>query len=601
MSHEEKQQEAAVNQEVENLEIDETSDLSQEEIDDTDYSVLDRETLVTHLKELNSEGNLFALNAKLTRIKASYGLQFDELKNNALHEFLEAGGEEDSFEYRADDTDRKYQELVSIYSERVRSFFREQEEVKVANLHKKRSIVAQLREIVDGNTTTNAFQEVKQLQETWKNTGPIPNNENKELWASYKALLDRFYNNQSIFFDLLELDRKKNLEAKTSLCVEAETLVEMTSISEALKTLHRLHDEYKHIGPVPKESQEPLWQRFKSASDKVYDKRKELSAEFEKSLVANKEKKNLVIEKVKEFEGFNTDSIKEWNKKTDELVALQNEWKTIGPVPDKDAKEISKEFWGFCKSFFNTKRSFFKELDAQRDQNLKLKTELCEQVEGLKDITQDNFEATADKIKNIQEEWRKIGQVPRKYNDSIYQRFRKACDEFFDQRRAQRKSEEVEFDENLALKEAICAEIAVLGEGEIEAYQAKVDAYNAIGYVPRKAIKRMGKIFEEASKTFIEKQSELDSEEKTKLELTLELSSLKGNPNAKKILTRKKGLIRDKMNSLKDEIQTLKTNIQFFANSKNIEQLKKDVDGKVERMENQIGKLKEQLSILNQF
>ena len=607
MSNEEMQSEEkeVVQQEVETTAVQEVEQLSEEQnseeiVDEIDYSELNREDLLTHLKELNNEGSLQLVGARLTKIRRSYDSQKNELKNEALQIFINDGGNEDDFEFRQDDIARKFDELASILQDRVKVYYREQDEQKKANVHKKRNLVDELRNIVDGKVEGNAFQQVKTIQENWKTIGAIPASDNRELWASYKALLDRFYNNQSIYFDLLELDRKKNLQAKIALCEKAEALVDEEGIGEALKSLHQLHDEYKHIGPVPKEQQEELWQRFKKASDDIYDKRREQNAEFEKSLEENHVKKQAVIERVKEFQGFDTDSIKEWNKKTDELVLIQEEWKAIGPIPEGVSKELSKEFWSYCKGFFNTKRSFFKKLDGQREENLQLKTQLCEKVEGLKGSDQD-FEKTADEIKKLQEQWRTIGQVPRKFNDSIYERFRKACDEFFDQRRAQRKTEEQEFEVNLEKKEAICEAINALGEGDTEAYQTKVEEFNELGYVPRRAIKKIAKSFEQASKAFIEKQKDLDSQEKTKLELSLELASLKGHPNAGKILNRKRGEIRDKIGNLNNEIQTLKTNIQFFANSKNIAQLEADVNSKIDVINEDIYKLKDQLSILNDF
>lgn len=593
------QNQPEVEKSEENPEVAELNSDEEHVEEDVDYSQLDRAELLSALKELNAESNLFVAGGKLRGIKASYDAQYNEIKNSALQEFLNEGGNEEGFELKPDDIAREFDEMYFLVNDRVRTFFRDQEEQKKVNLHKKKALVDELRAIVDGNVEGNAFNEVKRIQADWKSIGAIPPGDNRELWASYKALLDRFYNNQNIYFELLELDRKKNYEAKVKLCEKAEDLVNLEVIGEALKTLHQFHDEYKHIGPVPKDLQEDLWQRFKKASDSVYEKRKEMSAQFEVTLEENKTKKEAVVEKVKSFEGFDTDSIKEWNKKTDELIAIQEEWKTIGPVPEKFAKDLSKEFWGYCKGFFNTKRSFFKKLDAQRDENLKLKEALCEKVEALKEST--DFDAVADEIKKCQEEWRKIGQVPRKHNDAIYNRFRTACDHFFDRRREQRKGQDAEFEENLKAKEQICTSILALGVGELDAYQELVDQYNSIGFVPRKAIKKIAKSFEDASKEFIEKQEGLDSQDKTKLELTLELGALQGNPNARKILGRKRGKIKDKIAELKEEVQTLNTNIQFFANSKNIDELRKDVDSKIERIEADIKKLKEQLSILNEY
>ena len=273
----------------------------------------------------------------------------------------------------------------------------------------------------------------------------------RPLWASYHALVDRFYDNRNIYFELKELDRKKNLAAKTELCVRAEKLADVTKIGEAIRELNELHEEYKHIGPVSREDQEPLWERFKKASDAVYARRDEYIGKLQQEFTNNLALKQQVIAEIAEFTTFQSDRIKEWNQKTTQIMALQKKWEAIGAVPRAKTKDINKQFWSAFKIFFSNKSGFFKKLDESRQQNLALKRELVAQAEAIKDNTTD-WEKTANTLKALQVKWKEIGPVPDKVRESVFQEFKAACDHFFGQRRATLDAADKEQQENLAKK-----------------------------------------------------------------------------------------------------------------------------------------------------
>src|SRR5690606_22295054 len=208
-------------------------------------------------------------------------------------------------------------------------------------------------------------------------------------------------------------DRKKNLEAKLELCSRAERLAEVEIIKDAIRELNELHQEFKHIGPVPAEEKEPIWQRFKAASDAVYARRDAYLQTLQHELQQNLELKIKHAEEAQAYASFQSDRIKEWNEKTKEILELQKKWEGVGGLPRAKAKDVNKKFWSAFKSFFNNKNAFFKKLDEEREQNLQMKNDLVRQALELRD-SQD-WDKTANDLKSLQQKWKDVGPVPEKF------------------------------------------------------------------------------------------------------------------------------------------------------------------------------------------
>ena len=377
----------------------------------------------------------------------------------------------------------RFDAAYKSFRERKAAFLVQEERKRDQNLKHKEELLEKLRAFVDDDETTTSIEALKAIQEEWKTIGPVPNAHAKTLWANYNALIDRFYDKRSIYFELKELDRRKNMQAKLELCKRAEALVEKESIKDAVVELNELHEEFKHLGPVPKEHQEEVWQRFKSASDKVYERRKSFLDDLKKDLRENLDKKRVIITEVEPFASFNSDRITEWNKKTKEIIKLQKTWEGIGGVPRDHAKEINKGFWTAFKGFFNNKNAFFKKLDGQRQENLTAKEELV--TKALELAESDEWESTAEKLKQLQQDWKAVGPVPEKQREEIYQRFKAACDTFFNRRRDQSATQEKAYQENLKLKRDICEQIVALAKEEPEDLQPLKDLqeqYDQIGF-----------------------------------------------------------------------------------------------------------------------
>ena len=564
-----------------------------------DYSQYGREELVKVIEALSKEDGKFKRSDAILEVIVPLFDNFEsQLKATALEKFIEEGGEEDDFEYRHDDLYNRFDASLRLVKDKKAKYYKEKEATRQRNLEKKNEILDRLRELVDGENPTTSIAIIKAIQEEWKNIGPIPGQFHKTLWANYNALMDRFYSNRHILFELKDLDRKKNQLIKEELCEKAEKLDELEDLKEAVIQLNELHQEYKQTGPVPREIQEELWQRFKAASDKIYLKRREYSDAMKVELFENLEKKRALAERIQPFVNFTSDRINEWNAKNKEVLDIQKQWEAIGGLPREHAKDVNKQFWSAVKKFFSTKREFFKKLEEKRYEHLELKKVLVAEAEALKDNT--DWDKTAEAIKELQQRWKEIGPVPEKFRNAVYEEFKAACDHFFNNKRANLNEVEASYVENLKVKEELCTAIEAKAnqkEGVTGDLDGFIESWQAIGFVPRNALKSIEEKFQSVLSLFIDSLG-LPDEEKETLSIKVELSALGRGANADNKLYRKEGNIRKQIQQLEDDISLWNNNLAFFANSKTADKLKAEFDEKIAKANEQLTKLKKQLKVI---
>ncbi len=564
-----------------------------------DYSSFSKAELVAKMKDLAKEEDVRKGEALLKIIKPLY----DELRNGeravALQKFIGEGGIEQDFEYRFDDDDHAFDAISKLIRDRKNLYFKNLEEKKTENLQKKNEILEKLRALIDGEDSAHSFPIFKELQNEWKQVGQVSMAHVKTLWANYNALIDRFYDHRNIYFELKELDRKKNLEAKLEICEKAEQLISKEKIKDAVQELNELHHEFKHVGPVPKEGQEPVWQRFKVASDAVYAKRDAFLVELQGELRKNLEAKLTIETEVEAFASFTTDRIKEWNQKTKEILEVQKRWDAVGGVPRAKTKDLNKKFWKAFKSFFHNKNVFFKKLDEERGNNLKAKQELVARAIELK--SSDDWNKTSNELKNLQRTWKEIGPVPEKQRDKIYKEFKEACDHFFQQQRGTLEKADQEQGENLIKKESLIKELeaaTAAGTSTMENLQELQAKFNEIGFVPRPAVASIKNQFSVAVSKYIASIKGLSSAQKDQAELKIQLSELKNDPQAERKIYNKEQQLRKQITHAENDLATLRNNLEFFGRSKNAVKLKEEFNGKITEASNHLDDLKKQLKLL---
>jgi hypothetical protein len=569
-----------------------------EEVESVDYSTYTKIDFATLLKNLTQENDVRKADKVQREIKTFLDDIRDKERHEALKAFMESGGTREDFSFKGDAYDLLIDGSIKLLRDRKIKHAREIEAQRNENLAKKKAILDSLRVLVDADESADNFNKFKQLQIEWKQVGGVPPSEMKTLWANYHALVDRYYDHRNIYFELKELDRKKNLESKVELCSRVEKLAEVKSISEAVKELNELHNEFKHIGPVPLEDKEQLWQRFKAASDAVYGRRDSHVKELNQKLATNLEAKNQLVQAMQALASFQSDRIKEWNSKTQEAQALQKQWGESGPVARAKAKDINKQFWSAFKSFFHTKAAFFKKLDDERQGNLNKKRELIQRALDLRN-SEDNAKAINEVI-GLQKAWKEIGPVQDKLREKIFAEFKEACDHFFNQRRDSFEKADKEQEENLTKKNAICTTLeGMIASGTIDGDQLKelVNQFNAIGFVPKKAINSSRERFNKLVHDYIFKSS-LTEEQKEKLNVEVSLLSLKNDPEAAQKIYAKEQILRKRISKAENDIAVLRNNLEFFGRSKNAEKMKEEFNTKITAADTEIKQLKAQLKVL---
>ena len=309
------------------------------------------------------------------------------------------------------------------------------EEEQAQNLLRKENILAQMKEMAESETADvmDNLQKMRELQAEWKTIGPVPAAKNQEIWKNYQQYQERFYDLVKINIELRDLDFKKNLEMKTLLCEAAEKLQENPSVVEANRALQQLHDEWAEIGPVARELREDLWNRFKQASSIINKKHQAYFDEIHAKENENLEKKQALIDQIKAIDLKTLKSNKQWDDATEKVQTIQQEWRTIGYAPKKQNQIIYNEYRELCEAFFKAKTAYYKSMRDEFSENLKKKRELVEAAEALKDSIE--WTETTNKFIELQNAWKKVGPVARKYSDDLWNKFTTACDTFFEAKR----------------------------------------------------------------------------------------------------------------------------------------------------------------------
>ena len=412
-------------------------------------------------------------------------------------DYLEAGGDPEKYQVLPDDDEETFKAEMQIIKEKRAKAFQEQEAEKQANLQRKLDIIEKIKAMATSPEEANKnYNEFKELQKEFKEIKSVPPEKANEVWRNYQLYVEQFYDLLNLNREAREYDFKKNLEAKTKLCEEAEALDKEPDVVSAFHQLQELHAQYREIGPVAKDLREQIWARFKAASTVINKKHQQHFEELRAKEEENLAKKTELCEKVEALAKEENKGIGDWEKHSKAIIALQQEWKTIGFAPQKMNVKIFERFRAACDDFFSRKSEFFKQLKQQFAANAEKKRELIKKAQEMTDST--DWKATGDKFVALQKEWKTIGAVPKKLGDQLWNEFLTACNHFFDARNAAHAGTRTEEKANLQKKRDIIAQLKELAEKGVEDAQDKVqelvDAYNAVGHVP---FKEKDKIFKE--------------------------------------------------------------------------------------------------------
>ena len=423
-----------------------------------------KEEVIARLEEINQQ-EATGDKSELDLIKQTfYRLRNAEVEQ-AKKEFEENGGDPESFVAPKDDFEVKFKELMSTIKERRNAQKNEEEQEKQNNLAKKLAIIDRMKELADSQDDTNhAYNEFKNLQGTWKEIKNVPANMVNELWKSYQLYTEKFYDRIKLNNEFREYDFKKNLETKLHLCEAAEKLATEEDVVSAFHQLQKLHHEFRETGPVAKEQREEIWSRFKAASTMVNRRHQQHFEEIKEREQRNLDEKTVICEIVESMEYDQMTTFQDWHDKTEEILALQAKWKTIGFAPQKMNTKIFERFRAACDEFFRRKTEHFKTLKSNMNENLEKKKQMCERAEALKDST--DWKATAEALNQLQKEWKKVGPISKKHSEAIWKRFVSACDYFFEQKNKAEAVHKNEEQINLEKKKAIIDKLTEINKND---------------------------------------------------------------------------------------------------------------------------------------
>jgi len=559
----------------------------------TKQEVLERMKELAHGEEIPQKDEVDYL--KTVFYKLHIAEREAKLKN-----YIESGGDPEAYQITPDEDEEVFKAEMSVIKERRQQQFREQEAEKEENLKKKLAIIEKIKAMVTSpEEASKTYQEFKTLQQEWRDIKSVPAERANELWRNYQLYVEQFYDLLKLNSEARELDFKKNLEAKQRLCEAAEKLAEEQDVISAFHQLQKLHQEYREVGPVSKELREEIWQRFKAASTVINKRHQQHFESLRAREEENLAQKTVLCEKVEAILAEENKGNADWDRHTQEIIAVQQEWKTIGFAPQKMNVKIFERFRAACDSFFSAKAEHFRSLKDTYRENAEKKRALIERAKALQDSTE--WRSTSDKLIALQKEWRTIGMVPRKLGDQLWEEFLAACNKFFEARNAAGAGQRGEERENLEKKRDVIARLKALAEEPGDDVQQKVQAlieeYNGIGHVP---FKEKDKLYEEyravVDKLYKDLNISVARRRLSKFKDTLKQVAERGEA----ALDSERARLVRQYDQMKQDIQTYENNLGFLsASSRKGNSLIDEMKRKVQKLKDDMQLVKEKIKAID--
>lgn len=518
-----------------------------------------------------------------------------------LKEYIDGGGNPETYQVVPDQDEETFKAQMAVIREKRAQIMQQQEAEKQANLEKKLKIIEKIKAMATSpDEAGKSYNEFKELQQQWKDIKNVPADKANELWRNYQLYVEQFYDLLKLNSEAREYDFKKNLEMKTKLCEAAEKLADEEDVISAFHQLQELHQQYREIGPVAKELREEVWARFKAASTVINKRHQQHFEDLRAKEEENLARKTALCEKVEELGKAENKGAADWEKRSKEIIDIQNEWKTIGFAPQKMNVKIFERFRAACDDFFGRKAEYFKALKVTFSENIEKKKALVEKAQALADST--DWKATSDKLIALQKEWKTVGMVPKKLGDQLWQEFLGACNKFFEARNAAGAGQRNEEHANLEKKKGIIEQLKALAENAAEATKEKVQAlteeYNKVGHVP---YKEKDKLYEAYHEVLDRIYKELNISTKRR-----RLNDFKANiknvaKRGEEALDNERGRLARRFEQLKQEIQTYENNLGFLnASSKKGNSLIDEMNRKVQHLRDDLELVRQKIKAIDE-
>jgi hypothetical protein len=576
----------------------------------TDYSQMSLMEIVQAFQEMLGRGdqqemyrNADVLKAAFYKVlkkeKIAIGFQVPAEDEIALGEQAEEAGENTVSVNPFAELERGFKSLYSQYKSLRASYVQVLERQKEENLVQKTKILDELKHLIDNqDDLQQIFPAFRELQNRWKVIGPVPQSKNKDVWENYQFLVEKFYDYVKINNELRDLDLKKNLEIKQELCEKAEALAEEQNVVSAFNKLQKLHEEWRDMGPVPKEHREEIWERFRLATATINKKQQEFFEGQKESQKENLARKTILCEKC---EAIVASENKDWNALTKEVENLQKEWKSIGFASKKENQRIYDRFRAACDAFYGAKREFYSDFKTTMQDNYEKKNALCEQAEALQDSQE--WKKTTDQLISLQKKWKEIGPVARKQSDAVWKRFRAACDHFFENKSKHYSEVDGEYEANLKLKLDLIEEINEFkldpkSSENIEALKDFQSRWSEIGFVPLKEKERVQAAYRHAIDMKFSEYKSAESENRL-TSYRKHLKDIRTSGKGDKILRVERDKLVQRFRKMEADISVWENNMGFFAKSKNADAIINELEKKIAVAKQELAQLEDKIKLID--
>jgi len=581
---------------VEKVDTKEQHEVKIEEIVAVDYTTLSLEELVKELQNTLSSKPVNKIKDQVEAVKSAFNLKFGTLLAEKKKVFIEEGGNVIDFQFTTP-VKGEYNTLLSDYKKQRDAHYNAIDRQMNDNLDKRVQVIENLKSLIENADANTMYKEFRVLQDTWRSIGAVSKTRYNDTWKTYHHHVERFYDLLHLSNDFRDLDFKNNLEEKLKIILKAEALAASSDVNEAFKELQELHKIWKEdIGPVAKDVREDVWQKFSVITKEIHDRRhehfREMKSKYQEIVVL----KMAVIERFNAYDTSDNKTHKDWQNSIVDTEKLRQEYFNAGKLPYAKSEEVWQKFKAATKKFNSSKNHFYKDEKSEQQENLKKKLALIEVAESLKES--EDWEVATDSMKKIQADWKKIGHVPRKFSDDIWNKFKAACNSYFDryhdQKNAVSKEQQASVDAKKAFLDTLKEEKEYTKESILEA----IKAWKDLGPLPRNVRHLEGK-FNKQIDRLLEGLS-LDKKEVDMLKFTYVIDGLFSNEDFRK-LDSEQLLVRKKMDEVVKEMQQLENNLGFFSNAKDDNPLVLNVKNRVNEFKEDLVIWKAKLSYLRKL
>lgn len=579
-------------QEIEDANAEDSEDednASRHEIELKDYDTMSMDALVIELENLLKKEKVQAIREHVTQIKIAFDKKFNEVTEEKRDEFISKGGNLIDFHYSSP-VKTKFNRIYFEYREKRDNYYKNLKKNLNENLKNRLSLIEELKGMIGtGRDMKATFENFKDLQERWKNAGPVPRSEYSQLWKNYHHHVERFYDFLHLDREFRDLDFQHNLDQKLKIISRAEELAEETDINRAFRELQLLHKMWKEeLGPVAREYREEIWEKFSALTKKIHENRRAYFENLDKEREKHLEVKLDIIKQIETLANTEIKSHKQAQKNIKLVQELRDLFFNSGKVPIKHNEEVWKNFKEKVRNFNRNKNNFYKQQKQEQNENLQKKLALIKIAEDNKDS--DDFDTVTPLMKKIQADWKKIGFVPRKYSDKIWKDFKAACNHYFDRFHAQKNEENKEEFEAFRAKKELLDELKNLKlkkekEKDLEAIKSYIDKWKDLGQVPYQKRYIEGKFNKALDQLF--NSIDIDRKEAELLKYENRIQGIEESNDENKIY-KEVQFLTNKINDTKAKINQFENNLQFFSDADQNSPLVQEVHEKIETLKNEL-------------